>query len=364
MDNELMALMQVLSNKPYLTLKDIEVSGGITRRQATYRIEKVNDLLRQHHVPLITIGTAKEIRLDSKARQKLEELLQEMNQSSQYYMNKKERQIYMYLMLFMNSEYLSLSDFIDSLGVSRSTVLLDFKELTQMLEERGIRVRNNRTKGYYLIGSEMEIRRMMMKYVIYTLAEEQSAKIFDVFIDDFNLDIFDYSRLVITELAQRHKIRFVEDRLVEFIYIFIFLKARMQSGKNVEEEIHALMDMEAIASMKEYEFTVELLKNYKNTDNITNTDINYISSWILGISFGDINEETKDCILISDIIGKIMTRFEYLSGAHYRNTEEIFIQLYSHFRPAYYRLLCRLPIFNPLCDKVREEYRQIGRAHV
>ena len=91
MDNELMALMQVLSNKPYLTLKDIEVSAGITRRQATYRIEKVNDLLRQHHAAIITIGTAKEIRLDSKARQKLEELLQEMNQSSQYYMNKKER---------------------------------------------------------------------------------------------------------------------------------------------------------------------------------------------------------------------------------------------------------------------------------
>ena len=56
MDNELMALMQVLSNKPYLTLKDIEVSAGITRRQATYRIEKVNDLLRQHHAPIITIG--------------------------------------------------------------------------------------------------------------------------------------------------------------------------------------------------------------------------------------------------------------------------------------------------------------------
>ncbi|MCB6288720.1 PRD domain-containing protein, partial [[Clostridium] scindens] len=35
------------------------------------------------------------------------------------------------------------------------------------------------------------------------------------------------------------------------------------------------------------------------------------------------------------------------------------IQLYSHFRPAYYRLLCRLPIFNPLCDKVREEYREL-----
>ena len=70
-------------------------------------------------------------------------------------------------------------------------------------------------------------------------------------------------------------------------------------------------------------------------------------------------EETKDCILISDMVGKIMTRFEYLSGVHYQDREEIFIQLYSHFRPAYYRLLFKLPIFNPLCDKVKEEYGEL-----
>ena len=42
-----------------------------------------------------------------------------------------------------------------------------------------------------------------------------------------------------------------------------------------------------------------------------------------------------------------------------KNTEEIFIQLYSHFRPAYYRLLFKLPIFNPVCDKVKEEYPEL-----
>lgn len=359
MDNEIMALMQLLSKKAYVTLKDIEHSANITRRQAMYRIDKVNDLLRLKQAEPIVIGATKELQVTAKAKQTIELLLSEMNLSKQYYMSKKERHIYMYIMLFMNREYVSLNDFIDCLDVSRSTVLMDLKELSQTLEEYGIRIHNNRKRGYYLVGSEMEIRRVMMKDVIYTLAEEQNAKVFDVLIDDFHLDIFDYSRLVITELAQRHNIRFVEDRLVEFIYIFIFLKARMQSGVNAEDELSSRIDLEAISSMKEYEFTVELLKNYKNTDLISETDIKYITSWILGISFGDIHEDTKDCVLISDIIGKIMMRFEYLSGAHYRNTEEIFIQLYSHFRPAYYRLLCKLPIFNPLCDKVREEYKEL-----
>lgn len=359
MDHEIMNLLQMLSKKKYITLKEIELNSNITRRQATYRIEKINEILKLYKISPIIVGSAKEIKIDDKMRRKLGIILQEMEESNEYYMNKRERQIYMYLMLFMNHEYLSLNDFINFLKVSRSTVLLDFKELIQTLEENNIKVKNNRKRGYYLVGSEMDIRRMMMKFVIYTLSEEQHSKIFDVFIEDFHLDIFEYSRLVISELSKQHNIHFVEDRLVEFIYIFIFLKARIQSGKSADEEIKDLMDVDAISSMKEYDFSVELLKNYKNTKHITQEDLNYISSWILGISFGDILEETKDCILISDMVGKIMTRFEYLSGVHYQDREEIFIQLYSHFRPAYYRLLFKLPIFNPLCDKVKEEYGEL-----
>ena len=285
MDHEIMNLLQMLSKKKYITLKEIELNSNIMRRQATYRIEKINEILKLYKISPIIVGSAKEIKIDDKMRRKLGIILQEMEESNEYYMNKRERQIYMYLMLFMNHEYLSLNDFINFLKVSRSTVLLDFKELIQTLEENNIKVKNNRKRGYYLVGSEMDIRRMMMKFVIYTLSEEQHSKIFDVFIEDFHLDIFEYSRLVISELSKQHNIHFVEDRLVEFIYIFIFLKARIQSGKSADEEIKDLMDVDAISSMKEYDFSVELLKNYKNTKHITQEDLNYISSWILGISF-------------------------------------------------------------------------------
>ena len=109
-------------------------------------------------------------------------------------------------MLFMNPEYIALQHFIDALQVSRSTVLLDFKDLVLELDQDHITIKNNRIKGYYLSGSEMEIRRYMMKLIISSLADERNTKVFDLFIDDFNLDTFEYSKLVITELSERNHI--------------------------------------------------------------------------------------------------------------------------------------------------------------
>lgn len=46
MDNELMTLLRFLSKKTYVTLKDIELYFNITTRQASYRLDKLNDLLQ------------------------------------------------------------------------------------------------------------------------------------------------------------------------------------------------------------------------------------------------------------------------------------------------------------------------------
>lgn len=361
MDNDVLILMHFLFKKTYLTLKDIEMGIKVTRRQTIYRINKLNVILKSEKVPLITVNSdaAKGIHINAKTAETITRLLSSNIIEERYYLSKKERLIYMYLMLFLNMDYLSLNHFTASLGVSRSTVLLDFKELVQLLKGKGVRVGNNRSKGYFLVGSEMLIRRIMMKYVNSTLTEDNNREVFEVFIKEYNLDDFYNSFVVIKELSKHHHIRFVENRLVEFIYVFVFLKARMQSGKSAADEIEPLIDTNVMLSMKEYEFTLDLLKNYKETEKIKGADINYISSWILGISFGDINEDTKDCILISDLVGKIMSRFESLSGVHYRNSEEIFIRLYSHFRPAYYRLIFKLPIYNPICEEVKEEFREL-----
>lgn len=359
MDNDLHALIRLLIKKSVLSIKEIEVETGATRRQVTYRLEKLNYFFEEKHLPLIIISHQGELVIEDQTKRELRHLLVSGDHGNSYVMNKKERMLYLYLMLFLDLEDVSQNDLVDALKVSRSTALLDFKELQQDLAINRIKVANNRRRGYYLVGSELDIRRYMMERVIYFLAEEQNTQVFDCFNDDFHLALFEYSRLVISELADKYKICFVENRLSEFIYIFGLLKVRMASLQHVDEEIATLQEIINLSSMKEYHFTKELLAHFKGTENISTFDKYYISSWILGISVGDVEEDTNDCLVIAEIVEKMMNRFEVLSGIHYKDSEYIFRKLYSHFRPAYYRLLFKIPIVNPLRERVKEEYPEL-----
>ena len=359
MDNELHVLMRLLLKKSILNVKEIEKETGATRRQVTYRLDKLNYLFEEKQLPFITISHHGEILIKEETKHELRHLLKSGDQRNTYVMNKKERMIYLYLILFLDLDDVSQSDLVDALKVSRSTALLDFKELQQDLAMNHIKVANNRTRGYYLVGSELDIRRYMMELVIYFLAEEQNTQVFDCFNDDFHLALFEYSRLVISELADQYKICFVENRLTEFIYIFGLLKVRMASLHHEDEELATLQEIINLSSMKEYHFTKELLSHFKDTENISTFDKYYISSWILGISVGDVEEDTSDCLVIAEIVEKMMNRFEVLSGIHYKDSEIIFRKLYSHFRPAYYRLLFKIPIANPLRERVKEEYQDL-----
>ena len=251
MDNELLVLIRLLLKKSFLTTKEIEVETGASRRQITYRMEKLNHMLKEHAANTIRISTRGDIMMDQEIKHTLRLLLKQAKDDKYYVMNKKERMIYLYLMLFLNLSDVSQSDLVNALKVSRSTALLDFKELQQELSTYHIKVANNRTRGYYLVGSELSIRRYMMELVIYFLAEEHNTKVFDIFIDDFHLDLFEYSRLVISELADKYDIRFVEDRLTEFIYIFCFLKVRMSSDIPQDEQILRLQEVIDLSTMKE-----------------------------------------------------------------------------------------------------------------
>lgn len=360
-DKEIVSILQILLNSTLITTNGLQEESNSSKRQITYRINKINDMLKVKKVPLICLRADKDIIVRKETKKAIKEILEKNYSKNTYYFSKEERLLYMYLMLFINMEDISINHFTNSIKVSRSTVNLDFKDLIPNLEKKGIYVKNNRISGYYLVGNEMEIRRVLIKNIIETLSNEKSSRVFDIFIEEYNLDSFEEAKQIILKLIKRYEINFVEDRLIEFIYIFIFLKARMCSTRIVTQENIDIPNISVMSSMKEYKFAKELLEVYESEEKIRPHNIMYISAWILGISVGNYEEDTEDKAVISEIVNKMMTRFGYLSGVYYISQEKIFKQLYSHFRPAYYRLLFKLPIYNPICEKVKEEYRLVYR---
>lgn len=361
MDKEIVVILEALLNSSSITATSLQEEYNYTKRQVIYRINKINDMLKAKKVPLIYLKSNKEIVINKETKEEIKVILGKNYSKNTYYFSKEERILCIYLMLFINMEYLSINHLTDFLKVSRSTANSDFKELLPELKEKGILVKNSRVNGYYLAGSEIEIRRVLIKNIIESLSNKNSSRVFDIFIKEYKLDSYNEAKENILTLARKFGITFVEDRLIEFIYIFIFLKARMYSKRRNTMENIDIPKVSAMSSMKEYKFAKELLEMYEEEDIIKKHDITYISAWVLGISVGNYDEDTEDRPLISEIVNKITMKFRYLSGMYYISQKKIYEQLYSHFRPAYYRLLFKLPIYNPLCSKVKEEYKLVYR---
>lgn len=355
MDFGLLALIKELATKPNLTFSSMESSLGESRRQIEYKIEKLNLLLKKKKLAQL-VEEDDVIILDPNSKKELLKLLAENENKNKYVYSPRERLTYIYLLLFLNIDYISLNDFLVNLRVSRSTVISDLKILTGLLGDKKLDISYSRKEGYKLVGEELLIRNYAISLILKVLENPENTFVLDSLIDEYDLYSYDYSRLIISELGEKNSIKLYGARLTEFIYIFMFLGNRINNTNFELNDFHIPLNIE---KLDEYKFTEEIISYFKKFMTMDKRDISYFTAWILGISVGNVEDETPDTIEICEIVGRIMQRFQFITGIHYDNAEEIFRQLYSHFRPAFYRLLFNIPVFNPLVDRVKEEYGEL-----
>jgi len=336
---------QTLSNKLDLTL-----------RQLNYRLEKINELLEEQHLLPLQIDKSKEIKLARESRRFLHKIVREQQEKELYFMDREERMLCLYLLMFISDDYLSLNHFISFLQVSRTTVLSDLKDLSLILEANQIQITNDRMNGYYLNAPEIDILHYLMSYVVSYFTNENGKKLFLLFSKKTNLLDYQDVKETIRTLMLQSTIRLFGDKLDEFIYIFVFIFARIN---NPMRKIKYFPQKEMLKSTASFAFTKELLNHYQSEELADDFDINYLTAWVIGSATGDADAKTADYEIISDLVNKVLIRFESISGVHYTNYSNIYRQLYAHFRPAYYRLLYRLPISNIYKDKVKENYQEL-----
>ncbi len=351
METELKTMSRLVASKKRMTVDEISQALGLTRRQVFYRLEKINQVLRPYKVPPIIPGSVLDVApLTRKA------LLTAVGGGArlhEYEFTPAQRQLVLHLMLFEGRDHLILSDFMEALDVSRNTVLGDLRQLRQSLETNGIQLFSDRRKGYVLQGKETDLRRYLVLEVMKEIAAIADVQLFDLFLENTQADTFQETEAICLELATKYGIQFAADRMTEFIYIYLFLKMRI-CNTGIHGDVHKEM-----ADCPEKQFVQSLLKATGSAAFMETEEVSWLTSWILGISFGSVYEDTEDCLLIADITGRIMSRFEQLTGIRAPRPEDMFVKLYSHIRPAYYRLLYGIPILNPLTEKVKQEYKDL-----
>ena len=348
METELKAVSRLVVSKKRMSVDEICEALGLSRRQVLYRLEKINQILSSHKVPPVVVGHV--LVVDPVTREALLAACQGHARLHEYEFTPAQRQLVLYLMLFEGRDRLILQDFMEALDVSRNTVLADLKQLRQSLEAADIQLVSDRRRGYQLRGEETALRSRLIREVMQEITAIADVQLFDLFLENSGAATFPETEALCLRLAKEHGIRFAADRMTEFIYMYLFLRQRIQNT-GIHGDVHW-----PLPDCPEKRFVQGLLKETGSDGFMVSEEVSWLTSWILGISFGSVYEDTEDCLLIADITGRIMSRFEQLTGIRAPCQEDMFTRLYSHIRPAYYRLLFGIPILNPLTEKVKQEY--------
>lgn len=339
-----------LIEKPVITQKNLTSSLKLSRVQIDYVINKVNELLSDKALPPVWFN-GNYFHLSEESRIFLVDLLSSDKIYHSYEMNIGERKKYIYLMLFYHwNEYLSVNHFLEVLDIGKTTFINDLKKVEKELQIIGIEINYDRRNGYSLEGDESVLRYHLMKLVLEDLRSDNGSFLWDYFLyNESSIEKQKMFQQIAGEL-DHYSITLVENRLLEFSYMLIFLLPRLNKEWT---DFYERYSFQTFYQTKEYAFSRTLLDRFSIENKYA---VLYICGWMLGMAIGNADERTRDYSIINELVERILDRFEQLSGIRFKEKEIVRKQLYSHFRPAYYRLFFHLPIINPLNDKIIQEY--------
>ena len=333
-----------------LSLSKIIATTELTKKMVFYSIDRINEYLHFYQQPLIE-NDSKSFRISQQTHDFFVDIFLNNAVYESYVMDSEERCKYIFLLCFYRKEeYFSISHFLDALEIGKTTFISDVKKLQLVLESDFIELKTTRQQGYFLEGNEYHIRSLMMKFILNDFNNSSNSFFYDYFFYKENLSQLGNAEKNVGELLKKYNIFISENRFNEFCYAFALLVPRL----NIPElDINDNYNFEVFKNMKEFEFSKQLLQEFQIYNDNSNS---YLCSWLLSLSLGNIEEHTYDRSIILEIITRMTSRFELISGIRFTDKNLVISNLYSHFRSVYYRLFFKIPIINNLCERTYQEY--------
>lgn len=349
-DRRTRLLMKKLIEKPINSQQNLMEQLSLSKSQIDYALEKASSILIDAGFTPLFVDNLN-VEVSEKNNNYLLELFSQKKIYEYYELSFEERKKYIFMMLFFHcKEYLSLNHFIQVLNVGKTTFTRDIKKLEEDLKFHSLEIVYTRKNGYQLVGDEAKIRYFLMKMILEDSSLGDDLFLYNYFLwQESDIDVVEISK-TIKELMDVFDIRLVENRFNEFCYMFIFLVPRLNREW---PEFYTKYNYQTFFRMKEYQFYVLLLKSFEITNKYASL---YVCGWILGMAIGTADQTTADYSVINELVERIFHRFEMLSGVRFKDKKMAKNQLFSHFRPAYYRLFFHLPIVNYLHDKILVEF--------
>ncbi len=349
MDFELKQIIEFLGEQNVSSVQEIQKKFHFTKRQIEYRIEKINDkVIESGSIEKVLINSKGNIFVSSSCKEAIRKLISKKFFEVNY--SQKERQAYIYFSVFGRKSEVGMADLMINLNVSKSTLINDLKELKRILKLQNIELKNTKNKGYYLEGSEENIRYQFLLFLNQIYLNSKPDFLLKKLIEDYDLEVIKQETLI--KELKKYNILFVSNRTSQFYFVLnlILNRIKIQNTEFLSKKL-----IKYTMGLQEYQLAVELTRRYSASF----SELSYLSAWLLSISVSNFTENTRDRLLISSLVNTFINRFLVLSGLDGIPTTDLFKKVYAHFRAAFYRVSFNIPIGNPYLDRIKQEYPEL-----
>ncbi|GBG96223.1 BglG family transcription antiterminator [Lactococcus termiticola] len=222
-----------------------------------------------------------------------------------------DRQAVIFLLIYSRKAVFSTDYLIQTLGVSKNTVLSDLKKLRQAIAMGAypLELVSSRTRGFYLEGEELELRRLVWHY-LQQLSDDKAYYVLSSFLNKEDaLHIYKVKKVLDGHLA-RLEVSLVYSRYIPCLFYFALTS---DANENL----------------------------------------------LLGMSDGTSPSLKEDFLyrMAFDIMQNLMR----LTANDFEDFTTTFNSLLLHLGPAYYRLKGGFELQNSLLERIKKDYSELFR---
>ncbi|TES47028.1 BglG family transcription antiterminator [Halalkalibacterium halodurans] len=363
-------LHQLLQHKDGLTIPKLAQLLDVSTRTIQRDLKGIEDILAEYGLKLNKSSAGLVISGGPSEQEKLLGFLQtlELNEFTP-----EERQMLLLAILLQHREPLKLFTLADELNVTVATISNDLTRAEAWLN--GFRLELVRKRGYgvQIIGRESDIRRAISQLLAEHLTESKMYRMLSEPLDDWEQTDAISERLL--HLINLELVRNIQEVLADFrkqmvepmadrAYIGLIVHLtlaieRIRQGEKIEIDPSYLSKLKMD---KEFELAADLARRLEQKlgMNIPEAEVGYMTMHIRGAKA---HVETESLLEESNFQLGVRVKaliHEVEKSLHVQFQDpSLFQGLVAHLKPALYRIREKMKIYNPLLEKIKQDYEEL-----
>lgn len=274
------------------------------------------------------------------------------------YESEEERVLQIAYSLLMNVKPVTLQDIATNYFVNRTTIKRDLDKIEKWLERMGLALVSKQRVGLIVEGNEKNKRTALAR--LSDLIHNQEFTI-QFIKKKFLYHEIEFVMNELKTLQKRHSILFTDDTLESLLLHTLLMVRRMKLKQPISI---SKKELEVVQGLKEYEWTLEFLKNleFVFAVHFTEEEIAYLTVHILGGKFRyhdkawEGEKFIEDNPVLSEVVLYIMDRMSQLNETEFGKDQVLLEGLKVHLYTTLNRLNYNLPVSNPMLHDIKRMY--------